>query len=127
MIYRDMDSVMGHQQMSERPMFNPVVDRKRDGKPKGGKGGKGRFTLAGNVMYDNDMSDMRTFDRQMSTSNRFFPSTFGLGMYSMDNMNMDKMRVNDAVLGHQKQPRLTTGKMEDLQGFLSENFSYVLM
>jgi len=121
MIYRDMDSVMGHQQMSERPMFNPVVDRKRDGKPKGGKGGKGRFTLAGNVMYDNDMSDMRTFDRQMSAGNRFFPSTFGLGMYSMDNLNMDNMRINDGVLGEQSSlsQRMEIERIPDHQTLVS--------
>merc|ERR1719309_1537135 len=45
-------------------------------------------------MYDNVMGNQQMFDRQMSerqmsTGNRFFPSTFGLSMYSMDNMNMD--------------------------------------
>merc|ERR1711970_1674838 len=93
---------MSDRQISERQMS---VDGKR--KCPKGKGRCGGNRTADNLRrYDNVMGNQQMFDRQMSerqmsTGNRFYPSTFGLSMYSMDNMNMDNMRINDGVLGEQ--------------------------
>merc|ERR1712110_1365744 len=78
------DNVMGNQQMSERQMFNPIFGKDN------GTNGNGHY------------GTQQISDRQMyAGGNRFFPSTFGLGLYSLDDMNMDHMRINDGVLGEQ--------------------------
>merc|ERR1712110_738693 len=88
------DNVMGNQQMSERPIiaqasypirpFNPIFGKDN------GTNGNGHY------------GTQQISDRQMyAGGNRFFPSTFGLGLYSLDGMNMDHMRINDGVLGEQ--------------------------
>jgi len=104
---RRYDNVMGNQQMFDRQISERQmsVDGKR--KCPRGRGKCGGNLTADNLRrYDNVMGNQQMFDRQMSerqmsTGNRFFPSTFGLSMYSMDNMNMDNMRINDGVLGEQ--------------------------
>lgn len=75
---------LGNQQMSERQMFNPIFGKDN------GTNGNGHY------------GTQQISDRQMyAGGNRFFPSTFGLGLYSLDGMNMDHMRINDGVLGEQ--------------------------
>merc|ERR1712110_1291593 len=75
---------LGNQQISERQMFNPIFGKDN------GTNGNGHY------------GTQQISDRQMyAGGNRFFPSTFGLGLYSLDDMNMDHMRINDGVLGEQ--------------------------